>query len=80
VNIAAWRLAPETGARRIIPGIAAVLCLAALAITIWQFLSVPATVVQAVAIGILVLLAFALEVLFRIRRALYLRYRKAHPK
>ena len=80
VNIAAWRLAPETGARRIIPGFAAVLCLAALAVTIWQFLSVPATVEQAVAIGILVALAFALELLFRIRHALYMRYRKSHPR
>lgn len=80
VNFAAYRLAPETGARRAIPAIATLLCLLALAITIWQFLSNPATVVQAAAIGVLVLLSVALEVIFRVRHKLYMRYRKHHPK
>lgn len=78
VNIAAFKLAPETGARRVIPALAALLCLAALAITIWQFMAEPATVSQAIAIGVLVLLAFALEALFRLRRHLYIRYRQRH--
>lgn len=80
VNFAAYRLAPETGAHRAIPAIATLLCLLALAITIWQFLSNPATVVQAAAIGVLVLLSVALEVIFRVRHNLYMRYRKHHPK
>lgn len=80
VNFAAFRLAHETGANRIIPAAAALLCLVALAITIWQFMSSPATVVQAIAIGVLVLLAFALEVTFRVRHHLYMRYRASHPK
>jgi amino acid transporter len=63
VNVAAVRLAPETGARRIIPAIAALLCVAALAITLWQFLSEPATVMQAAAIGGIVLAAIAIEAL-----------------
>lgn len=80
VNIAAYRLAPETGANRFIPVVAALLCLLALGVTLWQFLSDPATAGQAAAIGALVVLAFALEILFRIRHALYMRYRKAHPR
>ena len=80
VNLAAYRLAPETGANRIIPALAALLCLLALAITVWQFMSDPATVAQAVAIGVLVLLAFALEALFRVRHRLYMRYREHHPR
>lgn len=78
VNIAAVRLSHETGANRMIPALAALLCLLALGITIWQFMSDPATVVQAAAIGILVLLAVALEALFRVRHHLYMRYREHH--
>ncbi len=65
VNIAAVRLAPETGANRAIPAIAAALCLIALVITVWQFLSSPATLNQAAAIGLIVVVAFVLEIIFR---------------
>ena len=61
VNVAAVRLAPHTGARPIIPAVAAFLCLAALAVTLWQFLATPATVVQAAAIGGIVVAALAIE-------------------
>ncbi|WP_421695762.1 APC family permease [Aestuariivirga sp.] len=68
VNIAALRLAPETGARRVIPAVAAFLCLAALAITIWQLLARSETTGQAYAIGTIVALALLVEVVFRILR------------
>ena len=61
VNVAAVRLSPHTGARPIIPAVAAFLCLAALAVTLWQFLATPATVVQAAAIGGIVVAALAIE-------------------
>jgi di/tricarboxylate transporter len=59
------RLSRQTGANPVIPAIAAFLCLAALAITLWQFLSVPATVVQAAAIGGIVVAALCIEGLAR---------------
>lgn len=65
VNAAAFRLAPQTGASRVAPALGAIMCLVALAITLWQFLSVPETVMQAVAIAAIVLVALAIEVLFR---------------
>jgi amino acid transporter len=65
VNVAAVRLSRQTGANPVIPAIAAFLCLAALAITLWQFLSVPATVVQAAAIGGIVVAALVIEGLAR---------------
>jgi hypothetical protein len=61
VNLAAVRLASETGAK------AAMLCLIALAVTIWQFLTDPATVNQALAIAAIVVLAVAIEAADRIR-------------
>ncbi len=65
VNIAAIRLAPETGAKWIISAIAALLCLIALAVTVWEFLSVPATVDQAIAIGGIVAIAIVIELVYR---------------
>lgn len=65
VNIAAVRLAPETGANRWIAGTAAVLCLLALGITLWQFLASAATVNQAIAIGVIAIVAILVELLFR---------------
>lgn len=65
VNIAAVRLAPETGANRVIPAVAAALCVAALIITVWQFLSSPETVNQAIAIAVIVVVAVAIEIVFR---------------
>jgi uncharacterized protein len=71
VNLAAVRLASETGANRYVSGLATMLCLIALAVTIWQFLADPATVSQALAIAAIVVLAvaieFAIEVAYRIR-------------
>jgi hypothetical protein len=65
LNIAAVRLAGQTGANRFISGLAALLCLAALAITIWEFVSVPSTVSQAVAIAAIVVGSIALEWIYR---------------
>lgn len=69
VNAAAWRLAPQTGASRGIPAVAALLCLAALAITTWQLLTTPGSTVQAVAIGGIVIAALAVEGLSRLVEA-----------
>lgn len=69
VNMAAWRLAPQTGANRFVCGLAALLCFAALVITLWQFLSAPATVDQAIAIGVIVVVAFGIEAVYRLRSA-----------
>jgi uncharacterized protein len=68
LNIAAVQLAGETGANRLIPGLAALLCMVALSVTIWEFLSNPATVSQALAIGAIVVLAVVIEGLYRIAR------------
>ncbi|WP_374332100.1 APC family permease [Aestuariivirga sp.] len=65
VNAAAVRLAPHTGTSRVLPSLATLLCLAALGVTVWQFLSVPATVIQAAAIGLIVVAALAIEGLTR---------------
>ena len=65
VNFAAYKLAPETGANRLVCGLAALLCLAALIITLWQFLADPATVSQAMAILGIVVAAVAIELAFR---------------
>lgn len=67
VNIAAVRLAPDTGTPRFVPGLAALLCLIALAITIWEFLADPATISQAYAIGAIVVVALAIEGIYRLR-------------
>jgi amino acid transporter len=67
LNIAAVRLAGETGANRFIPGVAALLCLIALAVTIWEFLRKPATVSQALAIGVILVLAVFIEGVYRLR-------------
>lgn len=76
VNVAAFRLAPHTGAKAVIPALAAFLCLAALAVTLWQQLSTPATVIQAAAIGAIVVAALAIEGLTRWIDA---RARRRHP-
>lgn len=77
VNVAAWRLAPQTGAIRIVPGCAALLCIVALVITLWQFLTTPGSALQAVAIGGIVVVALAIEGLSRIIEA---RARRHHPQ
>lgn len=69
VNVAAWRLAAQTGARRFVPALAALLCVAALAITLWQFLTTPGSALQAVAIGAIVVVALAIEGLSRVIEA-----------
>ena len=69
VNVAAWRLAPQTGANRLVPAFAAALCLSALAITLWQFLSIPGSAPQAVAIGGIVVVALLVEGLSRLVEA-----------
>ena len=66
LNIAAVRRAGETGANRYIPGLAALLCIVALAITIWEFVSVPSTVSQAVAIAAIVVGSIVIEWVYRL--------------
>ena len=61
VNIAAIKLAPETGGGRIVPGLAAALCIIALAVMIIEFLSDPATVDSGIAVGAIVLIAVLIE-------------------
>ena len=65
VNVAAYRLAPETGANRYVCGLAALLCVVALIITLWQFLSNPATVSQAFAIAGIAIISVVVELAFR---------------
>ena len=67
LNIAAVQLAGQTGANRFVPGLAALLCIVALAITIWEFVSVPSTVSQAIAIAVIVVGSVAVEWLYRWR-------------
>jgi amino acid transporter len=69
VNLAAVRLAPQTGTNPVIPGIAALLCLIALAVTVWQFMTNPTTVGQAYAIGAIVVMAFVIEGIYRVAAA-----------
>lgn len=69
VNLAALRLAAQTGANRMVCGLAALLCGVALVITLWQFLSTPASVDQAIAIAAIVATAFGIEWIYRLRRA-----------
>jgi len=70
VNVAAVRLAPETGATRWIAVLATLLCLAALIVTIYGFLSDPATVSQAVAIAAIVAVSIVVEVVYRLSETL----------
>src|SRR5208283_2818919 len=65
-NIAAVRLAGETGANRFVPALAAFLCIVALAITIWEFVSVPSTVSQAVAVAVIVAGSIVIEWVYRL--------------
>ena len=70
VNVAAVRLAPETGATRWIAVLATLLCLAALIVTIYGFLSESATVSQAVAIAAIVAVSIVVEVVYRLSETL----------
>lgn len=65
VNIAAVRLASQTGSNRFVCALAAALCVVALIITIWQFLANPATVSQAIAILAIVVVSIGIEAVFR---------------
>src|SRR5215472_4796832 len=71
VNIAAVRLAPETGATRWIAVLATLLCLAALIVTIYGFLSESATVSQAVAIAAIVAVSIVVEAVYRLSETLF---------
>jgi L-asparagine transporter-like permease len=65
VNLAAFRLAPETGARRWVAGLAMVLCLLAFVVMVEQFLSNPKTVSSGVAIAIIIALSILIELAYR---------------
>lgn len=65
VNIAAIRLAPETGTRRLVPLLAAILCIVALCVMVAEFLADPATVISGAAVGFMVALAVMIESTYR---------------
>ena len=65
VNVAAVKLAPQTGGRRFTSGLAALLCVAALAVMVIEFLSNPATVASGIAVGAIVVLAAIIEMSYR---------------
>ena len=66
VNLAAFKLAPETGARRWVAGLATLLCLLAFFIMVGQFLSEPKTVGSAVAIAVIIVLSILIELAYRV--------------
>lgn len=65
VNVAAVKLAPQTGGSRVTSGLAALLCVVALAVMVIEFLSNPATVASGVAVGAIVVLAAIIEMAYR---------------
>lgn len=65
VNVAAVRLASQTGSNRFVCALAAALCVVALIVTVWQFLASPDTVNQAIAILGIVVVSIAIELVFR---------------
>lgn len=65
VNIAAVKLAPQTGGGRIIPSLAALLCVLALAVMVLEFLSNPATVASGIAVGGIIAAAALIEACYR---------------
>ena len=65
VNLANVKLARETGSRRWISILATVLCVAALAIMVFDFAQNPATRGSAWAVAAVVALALVVEVVFR---------------
>ena len=65
VNLAAFRLAPETGARRWVAGLATLLCLLAFVVMVEQFLSDPKTVASGVAIAAIIVLSIVIELVYR---------------
>jgi hypothetical protein len=69
VNLAAVKLAPETGARRWISAAAAVLCVVALAVMVVEFLSDPKTTESAIAVGAIIALSILIEVAYRVMAA-----------
>ena len=66
VNIAAIRLRHETGTAPWLPAFAFLLCAAALVIMVVQFLSTPETVPSAIAVGAIIVISIAIELVFRI--------------
>jgi uncharacterized protein len=66
VNIAAFMLAGETGANRWLAAVAALLCTMAFVIMLGQFLSDPATLPSGVAIAAVVVIALAIESVYRL--------------
>ena len=73
VNVAAVKLAPQTGGRRVTSGLAALLCVVALAVMVIEFLSNPATVASGVAVGAIVVLAAIIEMSYRAWQARFYR-------
>ena len=71
VNLAAFRLAPETGARRWVAGLATLLCLLALIVMVGQFLSDPKTVGSGVAIAVIMALSILIELAYRVMAGRY---------
>ena len=65
VNLANVKLARETGSQKWISALAAILCIAALAIMVFQFAQAPATRSSAYAVLAVVVLALVVELVFR---------------
>jgi len=65
VNIAAIRLRHETGTAPWIPALAFLLCLAALALMVIQFLSSAETVASAIAVVAIIVISVSIELAFR---------------
>ena len=65
VNLANVKLARETGSQKWISALAAILCIAALAIMVFQFAQAPATRSSAYAVVAVVVLALVVELVFR---------------
>jgi L-asparagine transporter-like permease len=68
VNLANAKLAKETESQRWISPLAAVLCIVALCIMVFQFAQDPATRASAYAVVAVILLALVVEVVFRALR------------
>jgi amino acid transporter len=66
VNLAAVRLRRKTGTNPVLPAAALALCLFALAVMLAEFLSSPATITSAIAVGAIVALSLLVELGFRL--------------
>ena len=69
VNVAAVKLAKETGCQRFVPAAAALLCIVALAVMVAEFLSHAATVGSGIAVGAIIVMSVLIGAAFRATEA-----------